>query len=354
MPLLNKHLKRDIKKLLSFHFVHVLLLLVVFFLILLPFLLIFSLNVHPAQNIEYGVTFSPKYAKSLGLDWKVLYLDILDDLKVDNLRLVAYWNEIESPKGEYDFSDLKWQIEEAEKRNVSIIVAIGRKVPRWPECHDPSFVKEMSLEEAEEALLKLLAQEVNQLKGYKNIEMWQVENEPYFPFGECRFPRWEFIKKEVALVRSLDPGRSVIVQDSGEGGVWLPTFMLSGDYLGISMYRRIWYDFWGVFLGRHIFFTYPLSYWSYPLKAAVIGVPLDRIKVLELQAEPWGGASVDKLPLADKDKTMSQDKFLETISYAQKTGISSFYFWGVEWWYWEKEKNDNPFFWEASRVFWKK
>ncbi len=351
MPIFTKHVRRDLKSIFSSHVTHLILLLLLL-LIVSPFIIAISLNVKPAKNIEYGVTFSAPYATSFGFDWKEVYLAVLDDLKVNNLRLIAYWDDIEKDEGKYDFSDLKFQLDEAKKRNVNVILAIGRKVPRWPECHEPEWIKDREDKKIEEALLTLLNKEVNEFKGYENIKMWQVENEPFFPFGECEVPTWDFVKKEVSVVKALDPKRPVVVQDSGEGGFWLPSYLL-GDNLGISMYRRIWYDFWGVFLGKHIFFTYPLSYWSYPLKARIVGIPLEKILVLELQAEPWGDDSPNKLSSEIKDKTMSKDKFLETISYAQKTGINSFYFWGVEWWYWEKAKNNNPFFWETAKAFWK-
>lgn len=305
----------------------------------------------PTTHIDYGVTFSPQYASSLGLTWEKVYLATLDDLKVNNFRLVAYWEEIEKNEGEYSFTDLDWMLGEAQKRNVNVILAIGKKVPRWPECHVPDFFKNKSEPEQERALLKLLEMEINHFKKFENIKMWEVENEPYFPYGECKYPRWEFLKSEVALVRSLD-NRPILIQDSGEGGLWFRTYALA-DYLGISMYRRIWYDFWGVLLGKFVFFTYPLPEWSYPLKAKLFGVPLNKVKVLELQAEPWGDGAVNNLSRETKDKTLSRDKFLETISYAQKTGIDTFYFWGVEWWYWEKYSNNEPFFWDVSKAFWK-
>src|SRR3989344_4520837 len=45
--------------------------------------------------LYFGVTFSNAYAKEMGLDWKAVYADILDDLKVKRLRLPAYWDDIE-------------------------------------------------------------------------------------------------------------------------------------------------------------------------------------------------------------------------------------------------------------------
>src|SRR3989338_5721806 len=51
-----------------------------------------------AEKIIWGVTFSKPYAQGLGLDWKETYLAILDELNVKNLRIPAYWNELEGPK----------------------------------------------------------------------------------------------------------------------------------------------------------------------------------------------------------------------------------------------------------------
>ncbi|MBI4091136.1 hypothetical protein HY419_00120 [candidate division WWE3 bacterium] len=347
---ISPHVRRDLKAVFSSHTTHLFLALILL-LILVPFLVAVAMDIKPARKIEYGVTFSAPYAASLGYDWKQVYLEILDDLKVDNLRLIVYWDEVERREGVYDFSAIRWQLEEARKRDIGVVMSIGRKVPRWPECHDPYWLSSKDEAGVKESLLRFLEEEVANLKEYGNIKLWQVENEPFFPFGECEIPSFNLVKKEVDLVRSLDR-RPIIVQDSGEGGFWLPTYKL-GDYLGISMYRRIWYDFWGVFLGRHVFFTYPLAHWSYPLKARLLGIPIHKIKVLELQAEPWGDRPVNKLSEEAKDKTMSKDKFLETVSYAQKTGIESFYFWGAEWWYFEKEENGNPFFWEAAKAFWR-
>jgi len=44
-----------------------------------------------------------KHSEELGLDWKKTYLAILDDLKVKNLKLVAYWDLIEEEPGVYNF-----------------------------------------------------------------------------------------------------------------------------------------------------------------------------------------------------------------------------------------------------------
>ena len=99
----------------------------------------------PAEEIDWGVNFSQKQARDLGLDWKKTYLALLGDLGVRNIKLATYWDLIEQEEGEYNFDDLDWQIIKAEDYGAKIFLVIGMKAPRWPECHVPEWAKEFSL-----------------------------------------------------------------------------------------------------------------------------------------------------------------------------------------------------------------
>src|SRR3990167_1992502 len=96
------------------------------------------------KPVTWGVTFSDKYARDLELDWHKTYLAMLDDLRVTNVRLIAYWDEIEKAPDVFTYDDLDWQVAEANKRGVKIILVVGRRTPRWPECHDPSWLKPLA------------------------------------------------------------------------------------------------------------------------------------------------------------------------------------------------------------------
>lgn len=319
---------------------------------LAPLVYFFFHRPQPVKNIRYGVTFSNRYATEIGLDWKDAYLKMLDDLNVKNVRLIAYWDEIEQTKGTYDFSNISWQLEEAQKRNINVMMAIGRKVPRYPECFEPKWEKALTTDaEKDSALYKYVSTATLRLKNYKVIKMWEVENEPFFPFGECRATKSTTLENEVTIVKNLD-SRPILIQDSGEGGFWFPSYKL-GDYLGISMYRKIWYNFWGIFLGKFIYFQYPLANWSYKIKADLLGVPYQRIIVTELQGEPWGPVINSKLSTEERDKTMSHQDFIATTSYAQSTGFRDLYYWGVEWWLWQKEVAGDPFYWDTAKALFK-
>jgi hypothetical protein len=316
----------------------------------LPWVIFYTLKPEPAKEITFGANFSKKYAEQLEIDWQDTYLKILDDLQIKNLRLVAYWDDIEKERGQYDFSDVIWQLEEAQKHDAKVILTIGRKVPRFPECYEPDWWHHINdWERKEDALLAYVAEAVTELKDYESIVMWQVENEPHFPFGICERVPLGLLDKEIAVVKSLDT-RPIITQDSGESGLWLPSYK-EDNYLGISMYRKVWFDFWAIVTGgKFPYFKYPLGSWAYDIKADLLGIPVEHILVKELQAEPWGPDFVTTLTEEEKNKTMSKQDFIDTLSYAQTSGFSEFYFWGPEWWLWEKEYNNNPFFWDTAKA----
>jgi hypothetical protein len=177
------------------------------------------LSIRPApEKIEYGVTFTKYFADELGVDWIDVYQALLDDLKVRKLRLAAHWPMIEPERDMYDFSDLDYQISEASKRDASIILAIGRRLPRWPECHTPHWVGYMGWDEQKMEIRQYLTAIVTRYKDEPHIKLWQVENEPYLSAfaGYICGPLDEgFLKEEVALVKSLDPDTPVLLTDSG-------------------------------------------------------------------------------------------------------------------------------------------
>jgi beta-galactosidase GanA len=96
-------------------------------------------GVKPPERIAWGVTFSPRQTEYLGLDAGKVYLALLDDMKVSHLRLMAPWYKVEPQSGQYDFSDVDWYLREAQKRGAKVVLALGRKLFRWPECHEPEW-----------------------------------------------------------------------------------------------------------------------------------------------------------------------------------------------------------------------
>lgn len=298
----------------------------------------------------WGVTFSHTFGEYIGADWRELYIAILDDLKVRHIRIPVYWPVVEPTEGNFSFEDYDFIVHEAETRETKLILAIGKRVPRWPECHIPEWVSALSPEEQERALKKEIMAVVERYKYSEAVVAWQVENEPFLMlFGECSPLKISELDEEIALVKLLDPLRPVIVTDSGELSVWLPAYKRA-DIFGTTMYRSVWSDKISPYIG---YFTYPLPPQFFWLKTNLSRIIFGekRVIVSELQAEPWGPEFSRILTLSESEttETMSHTQFYDNIAYAREAGFPEVYLWGVEWWYAMKEQKGDPFYWEAAR-----
>lgn len=298
------------------------------------------------EDIIYGVTFSAPYARDvLGLNWKKAYSAVLDDLGLRNIRIAAYWNEHELKQGEFKFSDLDFMINEAGKRKVDLILAIGQKLPHWPECHIPKWASLLSGQERNKSFLNFLEKTVVRYKENTAIRYWQVENEPFLAFGECEDYDKRFVDTEINKLRSLD-SRPIIVTDSGELSIWAPAYSRS-DIFGTTMYRNVWNKFTGNF-------TYPLRPGYFRMKKRLMELIYGKkpIIVVELQGEPWMEERPKKENLDEQLRLMNPEKLKANIEYERRTGFNEVYLWGVEWWFWLKEKQDKPEMWEeAKKIF---
>jgi hypothetical protein len=295
------------------------------------------------ENIKWGVAYSKMFAMEMGLDWQEAYLAILDDLGVKRIRLPIYWQDVQASPDGFDFSDYDWMIEEAQKRDVQLILVIGRKLPRWPECHAPFWADKLTEPEKQEKILAVISEEVERYKNIPNLYLWQVDNEPFLPFGECTTTNKDFLDQEVGKVREIDPNHKIMVTDSGELSIWVRAAKRA-DIFGTTMYR--------------IIYKKPFNYFKYPLppkffwiKANLVHLfyPGKPIVVSELQTEPWGPKLIYDLPLEEQEKSMSLAQFRENIEYAKAAGFPENYLWGAEWWYWLKTKHEKPEFWEEAK-----
>jgi len=323
----------------------------IYFLAVIAVLVFCFFFVGTAKNTgetTWGVDFSQMQAESLELDWKAVYLSVIKDLGVKNIKLHTQWDWIEGKKNNFYFEDIDWQLEQVAKNNVNIIYVVGVKSGRWPECHIPGWVDPLSIEDKKKEALEYIKETILRYKDNDAIVNWQIENEPFFKFGQC--PAWyydggDFLKKEIELVKQLDPARKIIVSDSGEGSMWFGVAK-TGDIIGTTIYRSAWVHITNS-LGFHFNYFFPPVF--YARKAMLIHTFFDKeVICIELQAEPWVSTPFNNVPLPEQGKTMNPEIFKSTIEYAKGTGFDTFYFWGVEWWYWMKNTHGQPEIWNIA------
>jgi hypothetical protein len=314
-------------------------------LILILIMSFFYFKYKPETDPQWGLTFSYQEAQGLGFDWKTMYLDILADLKPKNLRLMTYWEDIEKEKGKYDFTISDQIVAEAQRQNINVLLVVGRKQPRWPECHQPSWYSQLSSTEQDQAVMDFVKNTVEHFKTYTAVKEWQVENEPNFGFGpNCPTIPLKLLSDEVAAVRNLD-SRPIIVTDSGDRGGWITPMKSGADDFGYTLYRVSYDEKYGGY------YKYPLPPAFYRIRSGILQsfTKTQKIYDVELQMEPWFTNGALNTPLSVQNSLMNAKVFDGNVAYAKQTGASAHYLWGVEWWYWMAKQNNDWGVWEAAK-----
>ena len=86
-------------------------------------------------------------------------------------------------------------------------MAVGRRLPGWPECHTPDWADKLPLDQQKIKLLSYIETVVNRYKKSPAIRYWQVENEAFLAFfsgalcGRYSGGLDDFLKEEISLVR---------------------------------------------------------------------------------------------------------------------------------------------------------
>ncbi len=301
----------------------------------------------PAE-IKYGMSFNVMYANELGLDWRETFDAIIDELGVRKFRLAAHWPMIEPERDVYSFTEMDYQLDRAEEVGAEVIFVVGRRLPRWPECHVPEWAQSLDWEEQQKEILEQINLVVQRYKDRAVITHWQVENEPYlevFAKEHCGEFDEEFLLEEIAFVKSLDPTRPILVTDSGNLGTWIGPYR-HGDAFGTSVYVH----FWNPELGQ---FKTILPPWVYRVKKNLLSLVFGEKEVflIELSAEPWLLAPITEVDIETQYTRMDIDKLEDILGYAEATHFEKQYLWGAEWWYWMKDRGHPEMWHKGKEIF---
>lgn len=304
--------------------------------------------VHSEQSkpLQLGVSFIPDYAQYLGVNPQA-NMDALLNSGVKYFRLVSYWSDGEPAPGQYDFSQLDWEFQKAEAAHAHILLTVGLRQPRWPECHPPSWVN-MSQPESQwyPALKNYMTAVVNRYKHSPALQGYQLENEYFLKgFGDCvDFSRQRLVN-EYSLLKSLDLMHPIIVGRSNNA-LGFPLGAPTPDEFSISVYKRVW----DANVTKR-YFEYPYPSWFYGFLAGTQKLFLHKDMVIaEMQAEAWppNGETILQSSLAEQSKSLDAGRLTGRIKYAEATGMKTIYLWGAEYWYYRWQVEHDPTVWNAA------
>jgi hypothetical protein len=304
---------------------------------------------HANEPLVIGTTFVPDYADSYGLDEYDTLNAIFSDLKIKHIRLVSYWNDIETSPGHYDFSKLDWQFALANKYGAKVSLAIGMRQPRWPECHEPDFIHVDSAhpQQWEPQLNAYMKAVIGHYKNNPALDSYQLENEFFMSvFGDCKDFSRDRLVSEFNMVKKQDPNHPVLISRSNNW-VGIPVGPPTPDEFSISVYKRVWDA-----TITHRYFEYPQPAWTYATLAGAEELLSGRNMVIhELQAEPWPpkGQQIQNTTVEEQFKSMNSERMKNRIKYGEATGMKSIDLWGAEWWYWLKVKDGDPSVWNVVK-----
>lgn len=275
----------------------------------------------------YGFTFSSMYAESLGLNAQETLSASLHAFHPDFVRLPLYWDAIERSPDVYSWEAVDTFVADIQSTDARLHMVIGAKVPRWPECFVPEWVDARHYEVYRTELLAYVAEVITRYAPVTDV--WQIENEPFFAFGDCPQPDIELLKEEIALVRALDPGAQVLMTVSGEQQMWGSVASLA-DRIGVSVYRKASHSLLGSF-------SLPVPSNWYVLMRVPFLFSHD-VAISELQMEPWFTSHPRYLSPHTASLLFTSQDALNNLAYARVTGFSEVSFWGVEWWYYLQQQ----------------
>ncbi len=297
--------------------------------------------------LTIGMSFIPDYAKSFGLDPQETMDAFIDELGVRRFRLVGYWNKIERQQGVYDFNELDWQFTKVNDAGGTVSLSIGLRQPRWPECHMPEWAMSQPKEVWAAELKDFMGAVIARYKDNPALESYQLENEYFLKvFGICPDHSRDRLIDEYWFVKSLDPDTPVIISRSNNA-IGMPLNEPTPDKYAVSVYKRVW----DINLTKR-YVEYPFPAWFYGFLAGSTKIVQGKDTFIhELQAEPWPprGKPIVETPIEEQDKSLNAARLKHRFEYGSATGMKNVDLWGAEWWYWRKEKANDPSLWNTAK-----
>lgn len=319
-----------------------------------------SLSINRPQTL--GTTFSQLQCQYLGLDYQTVFRQICR-LGFDQIRLCCYWHELEPQPNQFDFTTLDWLLQESERHQIDLILAVGMKVPRWPEFHFPEWLSNQyetgrgyaPLDQRSPAVadqtLRLIDAVVNHTRHAAGVKYWQVENEPFtqLEITGGRFLSYQFVEQEVNLVRQLAlPNQKVLLTgsislpfaDAAADAAAFQQCLAMADAVGLNVYSKVPLGQTAYYLEPQPAFWQTLHTWQRQL-----ALHHKEIWIAEAQAEPW---EPNQLVATQGlfHPSSSPQQAIDLVQRLIAVGYPNILLWGCEYWYWQQQQGQSTW-WAA-------
>lgn len=295
------------------------------------------------RGSSLGVSFSLHRCYELGVSPKKVLTAAIKDLSFRRFRLMSYWNLHERQPGIYNFYELDWQMDLLAKHGCSATLCLGKRQPRWPECHMPDWALGLPEAEWQKSLLDYIAAVVGRYKGHPALESWQLENEALLrSFGVCRDGDYSHarLRREFKLIKTLDATHPLIMTLSDSWG--LPWRGPKPDIYAMSLYRN-------TINKKGVYTSSKRRPGFYHARAWMIHLLKNRpVFIHELQAEPWLNKPITEAHLSEQTKLFDAKTLERNVAFARRTQLYPIDLWGLEWWYWLYDVHKHPDVWKMA------
>jgi hypothetical protein len=339
-------------------------------------------HVEPLGNPEFGINYSCNYAEYLLLEdpargtagyvpddrpgraeWCAATLGtLLRELRPQHLRLSVEWSQVEPEDGRFDFRLIDALLAEAEQHGTKVVLTVGLKAQRHPEFFVPDWVNAVSpfadgavISESprvREYGIRMVEQVVAHCASFPAIIGWGADNEPYI--GSSRAVGWtisrRFVQEEVAAIRRNDPHARPVSINHGQHFVFDRRWrnaLDDSDALAVSLYPFRNDHFFGRQVILPILEIGPLAP-NYAHQARSANGAGKQFWITEMQAEPWAENDTRLHGPDNPLKNLDIGKFRRNIGYARRSGADRVYFWGAEWWLFQRERFGDPSWMETA------
>lgn len=336
-------------------------------------------------STRLGISFRPRQAEALGLEVRSTLQELLTR-PFAIIRLGAYWSRVEPRPGALDFGELDWQLEAAERAGKQIILNVGPlKTFGYPEFFVPEHRLAGPLPEGRlirpadypgllAAAIEHVSRVVERYRDRPSIIAWQIEHEAVDPLGLEHSWRLavEFVEREVAAVRAVDPSRPILLNgffqtsilvglaqwwQTRDQGDSLAVAQRLADIVGVDYYPRHALVSLG---GPTLYVDGTHGVWQRWARRRLFDwarrASGQRLMITEGQAEPWEAVTTPPNPPGQVMYSRGPEQVIETYNrwqvWTREVGVTldAYLFWGAEYWMLRQRHGDASYIRAFERI----